>query len=87
MAAKEKITNSYNSHDRLMTMAASVVVATAYSNCRRWQWTAAVLYVVWALQGTDSWQTMHMEQTESKFNGNIVKIKSMLENGEGFLSF
>ncbi len=30
---KEKIANSYNSRDGLMTMAALVVVATAYSNC------------------------------------------------------
>ncbi len=30
---KEKIANSYDSRDGLMTMAASVLVATAYSNC------------------------------------------------------
>ncbi len=68
-------------------MAVLVVVVTAYSNCGRWWRTAAVLYVVWALHGTDGWQTMHMEQTESKFNGNIIRKKSMSENGEGFLSF
>jgi hypothetical protein len=60
-----------------MTMAALVVVATAYSNCGRWRQTAAVLYVVWALQGTDGWQTMHMEQTESEFNGNIIRNRKM----------
>jgi hypothetical protein len=42
------------------------------------------LSVVWALQGTDGWQTMHMEQIDSKFNENIIRKKSMSENGEGF---
>jgi hypothetical protein len=45
------------------------------------------LYVVWALQGTDSWQTMHMEQTVNKFNGNIIRKKSTPENGEVFSQF
>jgi hypothetical protein len=40
---KKKIANSYDSRDGLMTMAALVVVARAYSNCGRWQQTAAVL--------------------------------------------
>ncbi len=58
---KEKIANSYDSCDGLMTMAASVVVLAAYSNCGRWRQSAAA-FVVWALQGIDGWQTMHMEQ-------------------------
>ena len=45
------------------------------------------LSVEWALRGTDGWQTMHMEQTERKFNGNTIRKKSMSENGESFLSF
>ncbi len=55
---KEKIANSYDSCDGLMTMAASVVVLVAYSNCGQWQRTAAAL----CSQGTDGWQTIHMEQ-------------------------
>jgi hypothetical protein len=82
---KKKIANCYNSHDGLMTMAALVVVATAYSNCGWWWRTAAVCSV--GTSGHRRWQTMHMEQTVSKFDGNIIGKKSMLENGKGFSHF
>ena len=66
-------------------MAALVVVVMAYSNCRQWWRTAAVCSV--GASGHRWLATMHMEQTVSKFNGNIIRKKSMLENGEGFFSF
>ncbi len=40
---KEKIADSFDSCDRLMTMAAPVVVLVAYSNCGQWWRTAAAL--------------------------------------------
>ena len=68
-----------------MTMAALVMVATAYSNCGRLRRTAAVCSV--GASGHRQLATMHMEQTVSKINGNIINKKSTLENGEVFFSF
>ena len=60
---KKKIANSYDSRDGLMTIAASVVVVTAYRNCGQWQQTAAVCSV--GTSGHRRLATMHMEQTVS----------------------
>ena len=80
---KKKITNSYDSHDGLMTMAALVVVATI----QQLRAVAADSSCTLCSVGTSGHRrlTNHAHGTDRE--RIIIRKKSTLENGEGFLSF